>query len=164
VTSSLRLAAILISSRPIMLSHTVLESIGHFTPELLISALCDVTINNLAYLTVSVLPSWPVWKFLLLVYFFRLGLKVCLCQAVALRCMLHCEHFGYPAPFIDQLNRLYFPLSAAHRFSDSNISGSNPSALSQRFLEQTFTLKFMTDGFELSATEGYQSFCLINKW
>ena len=69
MTSSLRLAAILISSRPIMLSHTVLESIGHFTPELLISALCDVTMNNLAYLTVSVLPSWPVWKFLLLVYF-----------------------------------------------------------------------------------------------
>jgi hypothetical protein len=34
-----------------------------------------------------------------------------------------------PMPFRDQLNRLYFPLLAAHRVSDSKISGANPSSL-----------------------------------
>jgi len=36
----------------------------------------------------------------------------------------------FPTPFRDQLNTHYFPLSAAHRASDSKISGANPPSLS----------------------------------
>jgi hypothetical protein len=56
-----------------------------------------------------------------LLLFFRLGLKVCSCQAVALHCTLHYEYCMFPTPVRDQLNRLYIPLSAAHRVSDSKI-------------------------------------------
>jgi hypothetical protein len=35
----------------------------------------------------------------------------------------------FPTPFRDQLNRLYFPLLAAHSVSDSKISGTNRSSL-----------------------------------
>ena len=38
----------------------ILESNSHHTRELLISSLGDLTMSNLAYLTVSVLPSWSV--------------------------------------------------------------------------------------------------------
>jgi len=44
--------------------------------------------------------------------------------------MLHYEYFVFPTSFRDLLNRLYFPLLAAHRVSDSKISGAIPSFLS----------------------------------
>ena len=44
--------------------------------------------------------------------------------------MLHYEYFTFPMPFRDQLYRFHCPLSAAHRVSDSQISGANPSSLS----------------------------------
>ena len=47
------------------LKNRVLET----TLELLICAVDDLTMSNLAYLTASVQPSWSVHKFLLLVYF-----------------------------------------------------------------------------------------------
>jgi hypothetical protein len=62
--------------------------------------------------------------------FFVLGLKVCLCQAVALHCMLHYEYCMFPTPFRDQLKIIYCLLSAAHRVSDSKISVAIPSSLS----------------------------------
>ena len=44
--------------------------------------------------------------------------------------MLLYEYFIFLTPFKDQLNRLYFPLSAAYRVSDSKISVANPSSIS----------------------------------
>ena len=78
-------------------------------------------------------------------FIFHLGLKVWLCQAVALHWMLHYEYFMFPTPFRDQLNRRYFPSSAAHRVSDSKISGAKLSLLSRKVST--------TDGFEPLATE-----------
>ena len=57
-------------------------------------------------------------------FIFRLGLKVCLCQTVTLHCMSHYEYYMIPTAFRNQLNRFYFPLSAAHRVPDSKISAA----------------------------------------
>jgi hypothetical protein len=65
--------------------------------------------------------------------------------------MLHYEYFVFPSPFRDAQQTL-FPLSAAHRVSDSKDLWSKP------FLPFTkgwmFTVKFMTSGFEPPVTEG----------
>jgi len=62
---SYRLLDLLLS---LELKSHVLESNSHFTPELSISALGDLIMSNLAYLTVSVLPSWSEWKFISLFF------------------------------------------------------------------------------------------------
>jgi len=43
------------------------------------------------------------------------------------------EYFMFPTSFRVQLKGIYFPLSVAHRLSDSKICGAIPS--SKRFLE-----------------------------
>jgi len=43
------------------------------------------------------------------------------------------EYFMFPTSFRVQLKGIYFPLSVAHRISDSKISGAIPSK--KRFLE-----------------------------
>jgi hypothetical protein len=63
---------------------------------------------------------------------FRLWLNAWFCQAVALHSMLYYQHFTFPTPFKDHLNRLYFPLSSAHRVSDSKISVAIPASLSHK--------------------------------
>lgn len=67
-------------------------------------------------------------------FIFRLGLKFWLRQAVALHCMLHYERFMFPASFRDQLNGLYFPLSAAHRVSEWKIYSKSFRPLNNGFL------------------------------
>jgi hypothetical protein len=111
----------------------ILETNTHFTPELLICALDDLTTCNLAYIAHLLECQCPTlvvtMKIFLLVYFLS-WVECLLVLPVALNCMLHYEYFKFPTPFRDQLNRLYFPLLAAHRVSDSKISGANPSSLS----------------------------------
>ena len=85
-------------------------------------------------------------------FIFRLRLKVCLCQSVALHRILHSEYYMIPTPFRDQLNRLYFRLSAAHRVSDSKISVANTSYLSLKVSWIDRRL-LMNDFFEPPITE-----------
>ena len=69
----------------------------------------------------------------------------------------------FPTPFVNQLNKLYFPFSVAHRVSGSKTFGENPSSLTLRLLEWTFTVKFMTGVFEPPVTEASsRSTCLTN--
>ena len=47
--------------------------------------------------------------------------------------MLQNEYVMFPTPFRDKLNIHYFPLTAAHRASDSKISGAKLASLSLKF-------------------------------
>jgi hypothetical protein len=43
--------------------------------------------------------------------------------------MLLYEHFMFPKPYVDQLNRVYCPFSTVHRVSGSKVFGAFPSSL-----------------------------------
>ena len=69
---------------------------------------------------------------------------------------VHYEYYMLPLHFRNQL-KTFFPIVGCpqvFRLKDP---------FHQKFLESTFTVNFMTDGFEPPVTEGRQSFCLTNK-
>jgi len=111
----------------------ILQTNSHFTPELLICAAGDLTMNNLAYSPRwfdSHRPTLVVSKKISFIslYFFWGWMFVCvrlltfiLCYNMNTSCFPHLSEFS-STEFI-------FPLSA-QRFSDSKNSGAIPSSLS----------------------------------
>ena len=108
--------------------------------------------NSLTWLPASN-PCGHYKNFLL--FIFCLWLKVWFCQAVALHCMLPYQYFTFLTPFRDQLNRLYFPLSAAHRVLNLKISRVLISSLSLEVSWMDFTVKFLTDRQQLRASNPF---------
>ena len=136
-------------------------------------ALVDLTMSNLDYpaclLDCSRPALWSEWKFLFvslfilflfIYFFFVLGWRFACVRLLALHCMFHNEYFRFPTPFRDQLNRLYFPLSAVHRVLDLKISRAFRSSL---LLEVSWMEIYSEIYDRPPAAESYKSFYLINK-
>jgi hypothetical protein len=145
----------------LQLKSHIIEPKCHFTPKLLIRALGDLAMCNLAY--TSHLLEWTRPAHFgqyekILLFIFRLVFKVCLCQAIALHPMLHYVHFMLPLHCRNQLNKLLLPLLVAHWVSDLKISGAmtfRPSV--ESFLNGPLrrVLRWMPNGILPSETQLY---------